>query len=85
MKNAQTKIGSAGRGVLASVFSHVFWGFSFLASRTALDRASVFLLLSHRFLSAFLLIHIFLLLRPSLLRLRGKRVWLLLLLGLAEP
>ena len=85
MKNAQNKLGSAGRGVLASVFSHIFWGFSFLASRTALDRASVFLLLSHRFLSAFLLIHIFLLLRPSLLRLRGKRVWLLLLLGLAEP
>ena len=78
-------LGSRGKSLAAAVISHVFWGFSFLASRTALDHTSVFLLLSHRFLSAFLLIDLFPLLRPSLLRLRGKRLWPLVLLGLAEP
>lgn len=68
----------------ACIIAHVFWGFSFFASRRALDVAPVFVLLSHRFLLAFLLMSI-----PALrfVRWRGKGRWipLLILLGLAEP
>jgi len=78
-------IGTEGRGIIATAVCHIFWGFSFLASATALEQAGVFLLLSHRFLSAFLLMNLIVLLRPGLLRLKGKRVWLLFSLGLAQP
>jgi len=71
--------------ILAAVVCHTFWGFSFLASRTALDTAHMFLLLSHRFLLSFLVMNVPLLLRAAELRLRGKRVLLPILLGLAEP
>ena len=37
---------------IACIIGHVFWGFSFFASRTALNIAHVFVLLSHRFLIA---------------------------------
>lgn len=70
---------------LAATVGHGFWGFSFLASRTALDRAPVFVLLSHRFLISFFIMSLLVLLRLAKLELKGKRVWLLLLLGLAEP
>lgn len=42
------------RATLASVVCHSFWGLSFLASRTGLNSAHVFVLLSHRFLLSFL-------------------------------
>ena len=47
------------RGTLASVLCHSFWGLSFLASRRGLDSAHVFVLLSHRFLFSFLIMHFF--------------------------
>ena len=78
-----------GRGVpaatLASIICHVLWGFSFMASRTALDRASVFVLLSHRFCIAFLALHLFPRRISRDLRLGAKRFWLLVALGLAQP
>ncbi len=70
---------------LAATVGHVFWGFSFLASRLALDRVPVFVLLSHRFLLAFLAMNLMLLTPLGSLKLRGKRVLPLLALGLAEP
>ncbi len=70
---------------LATTVCHVFWGFSFLASRKALDLAPVFVLLSHRFLLAFLAMSLLLLTPLVSLQLRGKRILPLLLLGLAEP
>lgn len=69
---------------IACIVCHVFWGFSFFASRKALDQAHVFVLLSHRFLIAFLLMSLAAF-RYAPFRLKGKRVGLLLLLGLAEP
>lgn len=66
------------------MIAHVFWGFSFFASRKGLDAAHVFVLLSHRFLLSLLLMSLpalRLIRRP----LRGRRVYWLLLLGLAEP
>ena len=69
----------------AAVICHVFWGFSFMASGYALKIAHVFLLLSHRFLLAFALMSLLVLFRFAKLKLRGKRVWLLIVLGLLEP
>ncbi|MBR5093990.1 MAG: DMT family transporter [Oscillospiraceae bacterium] len=70
---------------LAAIIGHVFWGFSFLASRTALDRAPVLVLLSHRFLLALLVMSLLLPTRLGGLHLRGKRIFPLVALGLAEP
>lgn len=72
------------RATLAAVFCHAFWGLSFLASRTGLDSAHVFVLLSHRFLLSFLMMHAF---PRQLGRLREARGVLLplLALGLAQP
>ncbi len=70
---------------LATIACHTLWGFSFMASRVALDAAHVFLLLSHRFLLAFLVMNLLLLTRSVRLCLRGKKVLLLVLLGLVEP
>ena len=72
------------RGALASIICHSIWGFSFLASRTGLNTAHVFVLLSHRFLLSFLMMNCF----PRQLRqLREARKLLLplLALGMAQP
>ena len=73
------------KAIAAAVVGHSFWGLSFMASRVALDTAPVILLLSHRFLLAFLVMSM---LFPTPLgdcHLRGKRLQPLLLLGLLEP
>ena len=84
MKN---RSGGDWKAILAALFCHIFWGFSFLASRTALNSAQVFVLLSHRFLLSFLLLN---LIPGQLKRLRaqkpGKRQLAgLVLLGLLQP
>ncbi len=69
---------------LAAIICHVFWGFSFMASRTALDTAHVFVLLSHRFVLSFLFLH----LMPRQIagmRREKNRILPLLLLGLLQP
>lgn len=72
--------------LLAAIISHVFWGFSFIASRTALDTAHVFVLLSHRFLIAFIVMTAVMLIKRIKLNIwRNKRAFLLVLLGLCEP
>lgn len=79
MKNTGAKV------ILAAIVGHTFWGFSFLASRTALNAAHMFLLLSHRFLLAFAVMNLLVLFRFAELRLKGKRLLPLILLGLTEP
>lgn len=72
--------------LLAAIVSHTFWGFSFMSSSTALESAHVFVLLSHRFLVAFLLMTAVMLIKRIKLNIRGnKRAFLLVLLGLCEP
>ncbi|MBR0136149.1 MAG: EamA family transporter [Clostridia bacterium] len=44
----------AAKVIIAALICHIFWGFSFMASGYALSKAHVFLLLSHRFLLAFI-------------------------------
>ena len=73
------------KAYLATIVCHVLWGFSFMASRTALNHVPVFLLLSHRFLLAFLVMNLLLLTGRFRLELKGKRLGMLLLLGLMEP
>lgn len=72
------------RATLASIVCHFCWGLSFMASRTALNEAHVFVLLSHRFLISFLLLHLFP--RQVAGLKQAKRALLpLLALGLAQP
>ena len=72
---------------LAAVISHIFWGFSFLATKSALGVADMYLLLSHRFLIAFALMNLLLLFRVVKIDFRGKgkRIFWPLLMGLMEP
>ena len=72
------------RATLASIVCHFCWGLSFMASRTALNEAHVFVLLSHRFLISFLMLHLFP--RQVAGLKQAKRALLpLLALGLAQP
>ena len=73
------------KALLAAVICNFFWGLSFLASRIALNTAPVLVILSHRFLLAFLVMSAFLLTRRAEIRLRGKSLLPLLLLGLMQP
>ena len=72
------------RATLATVLCHSFWGLSFLASRTGLNSAHVFVFLSHRFLLSFLIMHLF---PCQVARLREAKGFLLPLvaLGIAQP
>ncbi len=71
--------------ILAATVCHLLWGLSFLASRLALNTAPVIVLLSHRFLLAFLVMSLLLPTRLGDCHLQGKALWPLLLLGLMEP
>ena len=73
------------RVLFAVVLGHVFWGFSFMASRVALDIANMFILLSHRFLVAFLIMSFFVVFGFVKINIKGKKIGLLLLLGVLEP
>ena len=79
--NRKTKIYT----FLAAIVGHVFWGFSFIASHRAQESAHIFILLSHRFLVAFAVMSMLVLAGLAKLRLRGKRVLLLVALGMAQP
>ena len=85
MNNASSS--SAVRVFLAAIICHVFWGFSFLASKQAQSITHIFILLSHRFLIAFIIMSLLIPLRIAKLSLRGKgrRALLLIVLGIAEP
>ncbi len=70
--------------ILADIICHGCWGFSFMASRTALNTAPVFVLLSHRFLISFLLMHLF----PKQLgglRCKPRVLLMLAVLGIFQP
>lgn len=72
------------KATLAAICCHSCWGLSFLASRKGLDSANVFVLLSHRFLLSFLILHLF---PRQVIGLKDakKAVYSLLALGLAQP
>lgn len=80
MKKPSTKT----LAILATILCHVIWGFSFMFSRLALNMVSVFTLLSHRFILAFLVMNLILLSGRVRLDLK-KNMAPLLLLGLMQP
>lgn len=73
------------KAILAAFFCNFLWGLSFLASRIAMDSAPVTVLLSHRFLLAFLLMSILLLSGRTDCHLNHKSLKPLLLLGFMQP
>ena len=82
MKKTSVTINKA---IIAAIIGHSFWGLSFMASRVGLDNAPVILLLSHRFLIAFLLMTLLLVTPLGAFQLRGKSILPLIVLGLLEP
>ena len=73
------------KAIAAAIVAHSFWGLSFMASRMALDTAPVILLLSHRFVLAFLVMSALLFTPLGDCRLRGKPLLPLVALGMLEP
>jgi len=70
---------------LLAMSAYFFWGFSFLFSRRGLDQARPFVMLAHRYTVAMVVLCILLLVRGERIRLRGKRVGALVLMGFLEP
>jgi drug/metabolite transporter (DMT)-like permease len=71
--------------ILLSFLGYAIFGFSFLFSKQALHIATPFVLLAVRFTVAFLLLNCLLLFRVCKLHLKGKKLGLVLLLGLIQP
>ena len=69
----------------AGLLGYSIFGFSVLFSKLALELASPFVLLTARFLAAFLVMNLLLLTKKVRLSLKGKPVGSLLLLGLVQP
>lgn len=70
---------------LAALTGNGIFGLSFLFSAIALEEAAPFVLLSVRFITAFLVLNLFLHLTGRPVSLKGKPVKRLLLMGLLEP
>ena len=73
------------KALLATTLCHILWGLSFMVSRNALNDVPVFQLLSHRFLSAFLIMNLVILIARLPVKLKSPGLPKLLLLGLTEP
>lgn len=73
------------RSTLLALLAYFLWGFSFLFSRLGMDEARPFVMLAHRFTLASAAMGLLVLTGAAKIRLRGKRVWRLLLMGLCEP
>lgn len=73
------------KALLASFIGNSIFGFSFLASRLILNRTSVFVLLSSRFIVAFLIMNILALLGVFKLNFKGKNLTGVIALGIAHP
>lgn len=73
------------KAITAAIVTQIFWGLSFLASSIGQESASPFVLMSYRFDIALLALTVPVLLGKQKLRLRGKSIKPLLLLGAMEP
>lgn len=73
------------KAIIAAVAVYILWGFSFLASKAGQEYTTPFVLLAYRFDIAVLLLSIPVLLGRQKVRLRGKKIAPLLLLGTMEP
>lgn len=73
------------KATVAALFGYSIFGFSFLFSKSALMLTSPFVLLSVRFLTAFLVLNLVLLSRKVQISLKGKPVLPLLMMGFVQP
>lgn len=69
----------------AAIIGHVFWGFSFMASRIALDATNMFVMLSHRFIVAWFVMTLLVLFGVMKLDWKGKNILPLIVMAIAEP
>ncbi|MBE7012374.1 MAG: DMT family transporter [Ruminococcaceae bacterium] len=69
----------------AAFFSNFIFGFSFLFSNMALKHATPSVLLALRFLFAFAIMNLLVLLKVVKIRFKGKNVWQVVLMGLMQP
>ncbi len=80
MKNKQATL-----SYLFLFLGYTIFGFSFMFSKDAMNYASPFLMLGIRFIIAFLIIQGIFIIKKKKLRLKGKKIRYLLLLGLVQP
>ncbi len=73
------------KAITAAIVCYFFWGISFMASRTALGIAGVFIVLSHRFVLAFLIMTALCFTKLGDIHLKGKPLLPLIMLGLFQP
>ncbi len=73
------------KAIMAAIVCYFFWGISFMASRTALGIAGVFIVLSHRFVLAFLIMTALCFTKLGDIHLKGKPLLPLIMLGLFQP
>lgn len=72
-------------GVLAALAAYTIFGFSYLFTKVALEVTTPFVLLSARFIVAFLTMNLIVLTGKVKLDLKGKPIRYLMLLGLVQP
>lgn len=80
-----SKTKSFHKAVFAAAGVYILWGFTFLASKVGQLSATPFVLLTYRFDIALLVLLVPLVLGKAKIRLKGKNLKMLLLLGLFEP
>ena len=73
------------KALLACLTGYTIFGFSFMFSKIALGVVPPFVLLAARFLTAFVVMNLLMLVGGVKLSFRGKPVLLLLLMGLIQP
>jgi len=73
------------KATIAALLGYSIFGFSFLFSKIALDMTTPFVLLSARFITAFLVLNLILLTGKIKINLKGKPIKMLLLMGLVQP
>lgn len=73
------------KATAAGLLGYAIYGFSFIFSKIALDVAMPNVLLSYRFLLAFLILNLFLLTGKFRISFKGKSVFKLLMMGFIQP
>lgn len=71
--------------MLGALLANVIFGFSFLFTKLALRVASPVVLLAYRFTFAFLLMSLIAICKPGLLKLKGKPLKYVILMGICQP
>lgn len=73
------------QGFIAAVIANLIFGFSFLFSKIALNVTDIFMLLSVRFVTAFIVMNVIVIMGWAKLNFNGKDIKKLLCLGIAQP